>query len=322
MTEAVQHRITVVRYSGAKEEWDSFVEKSRNGTFLHKRGYMEYHSDRFEDHSLLFYSSTGLVAVLPAHITGNCFCSHKGLTYGGLLLSETATAETVLEIFAALHEHLIAETNADTIIYKPTPHIYHKYPCEEDLYALFRNGARLTECKISSVIRLSDPLPAKGRRKLTNAMRERLRIVEDSNFAAFWPVLQERLKEKYGASPVHSLEEIEMLYSRFPENILLFRVTNTEDKTLGGIVLYITDRTVHTQYIGTTDEGRRIGVLDYLYGYIINERFAGYDYLDFGTSVENGGLFLNSGLISQKERLGGRAVVYSTYSIDIMRNKR
>ena len=323
MTDTVQHRITVIPYnSRLKEEWDSFVEKSRNGTFLHKRGYMEYHSDRFADHSLMFYNCDVPVAVLPAHIKDNCLCSHNGLTYGGLLLTEGTTAETVLDIFEALREYLIFGTDIDTIIYRPTPHIYHNYPCEEDLYALFRYGAKLTECKISSVVKMSNPLPAKGRRKLTNAMRERLHIVEDSNFAAFWPVLQDRLKEKYGVSPVHSLEEIEMLHSRFPRNILLFRVTNDTDETLGGVVIYITGRTVHTQYIGTNNEGRRIGVLDYLYGYLINDRFTAYDYLDFGTSVEDGGLFLNSGLISQKERLGGRAVVYNTYSIDLRQNER
>ena len=94
MTDTVQHRITVIPYnSRLKEEWDSFVEKSRNGTFLHKRGYMEYHSDRFADHSLMFYNCDVPVAVLPAHIKDSCLCSHNGLTYGGLLLTEGTTAE-------------------------------------------------------------------------------------------------------------------------------------------------------------------------------------------------------------------------------------
>lgn len=318
-----QHRISVLRYNeGLREEWDRFVDESRNGTFLHKRGYMEYHADRFVDHSLLFYIEEKLVAILPAHIKGCNLCSHNGLTYGGLLLPQSTTTETVLEIFDALRAHMLSDTETDTLIYTPTPHIYHAYPCEEDIYALFRNNARLTGCKISSVIRLANPLPMKGRRKLTATMKSRLQIVEDDNFAAFWLVLEERLKERYGVSPVHSLEEIELLHGRFPRNILLFRVTDNAGATLGGVVIYITGCVAHTQYIGTNDEGRRIGVLDYLYEYLINERLKEYEYLDLGTSVEEGGRILNSGLISQKERLGGRAVVYNTYEMKIREGER
>ena len=316
-TEA-QHKISVLRYNeGQREEWDRFVDESRNGTFLHKRDYMEYHADRFHDHSLLFYTGEELVAVLPAHIKGKSLCSHNGLTYGGLLLTHNTTTALVIEIFDALQVYLTSETEVDTLIYKPTPHIYHSYPCEEDLYALFRNNARLTECKVSSAISLGDPLPMKGRRRLTAAMKSRLRIVEDENFAAFWQVLEERLRERYGVSPVHSLEEIRLLHSRFLENILLFRVTDSTGTTLGGVTIYITGNVAHTQYIGTNNEGRRIGVLDYLYEYLINERLKDYGYLDFGTSVEDGGRVLNSGLIAQKERLGGRAVVYNTYEMKI-----
>ena len=77
----------VKRYTaGQKTAWDNFVGSSRNGTFLHKRGYMDYHAHRFTDHSLMIYSNAALVAILPAHIKEDTFCSHNGLTYGGLLL--------------------------------------------------------------------------------------------------------------------------------------------------------------------------------------------------------------------------------------------
>lgn len=315
-----QNNISVLRYNtNLKEEWDRFVDNSRNGTFLHRRGYMDYHADRFKDYSMLFYREDELVAILPAHIKDRYVCSHNGLTYGGLILPHSTTAETVLNVFEAMLSYLAEQTEATTLIYKPTPHIYHSYPCEEDLYALFRYNAELEECKISSAIRLSRPLPIKGRRKMTGAMKARLRIVEDENYEAFWKILEERLRERYNVAPVHSIEEIRLLNSRFPDNILLFRVTDNEGCTLGGVVMYIAGDVAHTQYIATSDEGRRIGVLDYLYEYLINERLASYRYLDFGISVEEGGRYLNSGLIAQKERLGGRAVVYNTYAVKIRR---
>ena len=76
--------IDVIKYnSNMKAEWDAFVETSKNGTFLFMRNYMEYHSDRFADHSLMFYCNNRLLAVLPANIreSEKTLVSHGGLTY-------------------------------------------------------------------------------------------------------------------------------------------------------------------------------------------------------------------------------------------------
>ena len=316
MMEQQQGTYRIERYSPGKEaEWNSFVDSSRNGTFLHKRGYMDYHAHRFADHSLMFYRGEELVAILPAHIKDETFCSHNGLTYGGLLLSDRTT-ET-LHLFEIAKEYITTNTAATRLIYKPTPHIYHSYPCEEDLYALFRNEAMLTERKVSSTIPLKSPLPISGRRKLTEKTKSGLHIVEENDFSTFWRILGERLQEKYDTAPVHSIEEITLLKSRFPDNIKLFCVADSNGNTLGGVVLFITDKVVHMQYSATTAEGRRLSALDYLYEELINNRFAGKEYFDFGISVEEGGRYLNSGLIAYKERMGGRAVMYDTYTIDL-----
>ena len=297
--------------------WDNFVDSSRNGTFLHKRGYMDYHSHRFTDHSLMFYRDEELVAIVPAHIKENCFCSHNGLTYGGMLLPCNTTTADVLELFNAMAGYLQENTAVTSIIYKPTPHIYHSYPCEEDLYALFRHGATLTERKVSSAIPLNAPLPIGGRRKLTAKTKASLHIVEDGDLATFWEILHERLQNKYDTAPVHSIEEISLLKERFPENIKFYSVADNDGNTLGGVVLFITGNVIHMQYSATTEEGRRLSALDYLYEELINNRYAGKGYFDFGISVEDGGRYLNCGLIAYKERLGGRAVVYDTYVIDL-----
>ena len=313
-----QSEYRIERYTTAKAaEWDSFVDCCRNSTFLHKRGYMDYHAHRFTDHSLMFYRKTELIALLPAHIRENTFCSHNGLTYGGLLLPSGIATETVLCLFDTLKEYLLDNTTATSIVYKPTPHIYHSYPCEEDLYALFRHNAALTERKVSSAIPLRNPLPISGRRKLTASTKSKLTIIEDGDFNTFWKILEERLQGKYSVAPVHSIDEITMLKNRFPENIKLFCIADSNGGVLGGVVLFITGNVVHMQYSATTEEGRRLSALDYLYEELINNRFAGEEYFDFGISVEDGGRYLNSGLIAYKERLGGRAVVYDTYSIDL-----
>ena len=132
-----ESRLNVTRYTqDLKHIWDQFVPETKNGTFLLQRDYMDYHSDRFDDHSLMFYKGEQLIALLPAHLSGNAFCTHNGLTYGGLLLSYQATIDLVLEIFRLLFQYLKEIPEVERIIYRPVPHIYHAYPSEEDLYVL------------------------------------------------------------------------------------------------------------------------------------------------------------------------------------------
>ncbi len=310
----------VVRYNvSLKGEWDAFVKNAKNATFLFLRDYMDYHADRFVDCSLMVFSDGKLCALFPAtfHKDRLLVVSHGGLTYGGFIIDAAVTSALMLQIFSSVIDYYRNEVFATKILYKPVPYIYHQYPAEEDLYALFRCNAKLVERKISSTIKLSNPLPFKGRRKLTAAMKSRLLIVEDDDFAAFWEVLTKRLVAKYEVCPVHTLGEIELLYSRFPENIRLFRVTDAAGATLGGVVMYLMKNVVHTQYTGTTDEGRRIGVLDHLYAYLIRERFSAFEYLDFGISTEQDGSVLNEGLIAQKEGFGARGVVYDTYEVEL-----
>ena len=42
----------IERYHTQREPlWNEFAQRSKNGTFLFHRSYMEYHADRFEDFS-------------------------------------------------------------------------------------------------------------------------------------------------------------------------------------------------------------------------------------------------------------------------------
>jgi hypothetical protein len=59
---------TVEYTHNQKQSWDEFITNSKNGNFLFYRDYVEYHSDRFTDNSLMFYEKDNLVAVMPANI--------------------------------------------------------------------------------------------------------------------------------------------------------------------------------------------------------------------------------------------------------------
>lgn len=312
--------ISVIRYTPDKKEvWDQFIRSSRNGTFLLERNYMEYHADRFQDHSLLFYAESRLAAVIPAHQDGDRFCSHNGLTYGGLIVDNKTTAQLTLEIFDALIAYLKEHGVFSTMIYKPSPFIYHRYPAEEDLYAIMRHDTRLIGRKISSVVQQSNPLSFSTlrRRKLNMAKTQNFIVYTNHHWEEFWKMLEDTLSDKHHATPVHSFDEIKHLHELFPKNVRLFTITSHDGELMGGTVLYTTDRVAHAQYIASTERGRNRGALDFLFDYLIHVRFRNREYFDLGTSVEDGGRMLNEGLIFQKEGFGGRAVVYDTYEINI-----
>lgn len=295
-------------------EWNAFVAESKNGTFLFDRRYMDYHSDRFADLSLMVYRDGRLFALLPANREGDVLCSHRGLTYGGLVTGPSATALAVVEAFEAVNAYLRGE-GLRRVVYKAVPWIYHRVPAEEDLYALFRVcRARLVARDISSAIMQPHRLKwHRDRRYGINRCRNNGVAVELSDdFEGFWPVLEDNLMRSHGARPVHSLGEIRLLKSRFPDNILLY-VARRDGRVLGGTVLYVTPQVVHAQYISASAEGKALRVIDAIYDRILNGDFADCLYFDFGKSTEDCGRVLNESLIYQKEGFGGRGVCYDWY---------
>jgi hypothetical protein len=310
--------IQLIKYKpDNKTEWDNFLEKSRIDTFLFKRNFMDYHSNRFQDCSFLIYRKNKLEALLPGNLAGSTWYSHQGLTYGGLITSLKITTIDVLEIFENLNEYLTSIEVKDVII-KPVPHIYHKYPSEEELYALFRNGAQRISCNISSTIYQENKIPFIESRKsgIRKALREGITIIESKEFADFWLLLEENLESTHGKKPVHTLLEIQQLQNAFPENIKLF-CSIYESRVIGGALLFITKNLVHVQYISASDHGKRLGALDLLFHELINNQFADYPIFDFGQSTEENGNYLNEGLIFQKEGFGGRGVVYESYKYSL-----
>lgn len=313
--------ITIEQYNDSMSGlWDDAVRASRNGTFLHLRGYMDYHRDRFVDSSLVARDDERIVALLPACREGDTLYSHRGLTYGGWLVpSRHFDVTTMLEVWNKATD-LLRGIGIANIVYKAVPHIYHNYPCEEDLYVLFRAGAQLVESNISATIDLDEPLSFdRGNKRNVNlAIKNGVVVGESTRWADYWHVLDSLLMEKYDRHPVHTLEEIDLLRSRFPENIRLFTATQG-DEILAGVVMYFCRNEVaHSQYIASTERGRELKALTLLFDHLIKEAAqAGFRYFDFGISTEDGGRYLNEGLVRQKCRLGGRGIVYNTYKLTI-----
>ena len=300
------------------DEWDAFVDTSRNGTFLHRRAYMDYHADRFADHSLVARDDGGrLLAVLPANAEGSDIVSHRGLTYGSWLTPQRHfTAATMLELLAATCDFLRGE-GFERLIYRPVPHIYHKYPAEDDLYALWRMNARADAVSASSTIDLRRPrlLDHGSKNAVNRALRSGATFGRSYDFASFWAILEEVLATRHNARPVHTLAEMQLLHSRFPEKIRLYGAYG-DGRMAAGVVVYRCGRVAHAQYTAAGETARRMRLLPALYSYIMDTDCDGMEWFDIGISCEDGGRYLNAGLDAQKAGLGGRCTVYSSFTLD------
>ena len=306
----------VVRYTQDRaDEWNSFNAFSKNGLFMFNRSYMDYHSDRFTDNSLMFYHEGKLMALLPLSIDGSTAISHGGLTFGGFITNENMKQHKMDDCVTSLLFYM-KQNNINKLIYKKTPYIYTDIASDEDKYSLWHNGAYVVKTEPSSVIYLhSIPKMPKGRKSQINkAQREGVIINESLDFDEFIDMQNNVLMEYHNTKATHTAQEIRLLNSYFKENIKLF-VATKNDHILAGCLLFIYHNLVHTQYMVNSNAGRDIGALDLLIYHLINKYKETKQYFDFGISTENNGIILNNGLISQKEGFGARTVVYETYCL-------
>lgn len=306
----------VVYSSSLKGIWDQIVKKSKNGNFLFYRDYMDYHKDRFDEQSLVIYENEKAQAVFPCNRSDDTIISHSGLTYAGLIYDRDMHSIDVLNIFKLLLDYY-SKLGAKKILYKAIPSVFNNYPAEEDLYALFRFGAYLYRRDLSSVIKLDDRILFSDSRKCTirKAIKLNVEVMEWEGIKEFHNLLSEVLS-KFGASPVHSSDELSILMDRFPGNIRLFGAF-LDKRLLAGTVVYDFGHIVHTQYMASSNEGRKNGALDFLLSYLIEDIFKKKSYFSFGVSTEDEGNYLNKGLIFQKEGFGGRGISHDFYKIDL-----
>lgn len=309
---------SVERYSEDRwQEWNSFVNTAKNGTFLFLRGYMDYHSSRFADHSLMVYRGPKLVALLPANLAANgTLISHEGLTYGGLVVSRAATLCQVLACLHAALRHLSRE-HIPKVLYKEIPGFYNTLPCDEVNYALFLLEAQLCRRDCATVVVQSDRLHwRKGRKSdMSRARRLGVHVVRETTFRAFWEhLLVPELARRYGVRPTHTLGEITLLASRFPENIRQFSAY-CGDEIVAGTTIYETPTVAHSQYAAVSDHGRQLAAGAFLFGWLMDEYYKDKRFFDFGISNEYNGRAVNQGLLHWKEGFGGRSYVQNFYEV-------
>jgi len=306
-----------------QQRWDHFVSTAKNGHFMFLRDYMDYHGDRINDSSLLFENKGRLVGLLPAHLEKGekrseiDLVSHAGLSFGGFITSRSMNVSLMLKIFSVLADFM-RQRDWKRLIYTPSPYIYHRYPAEEDLYALWAHSAEVVTTKVSCALlaglspRLND-----SRRRLCRKAREMgLRIEPFFDLDRFYDMVCRWLDKRHGAKPIHSLEEIRYLAGRFPDNIKIYGAWRGSE-LLAAKMTFESPTCLKLQYVGSTEEGLESSAMSLINEFLLQLHVPPGKWFDLGTSMDPGTGALDRQLITHKESFGARAVLIRTYQLKI-----
>lgn len=311
--------------------WEQFVAESAQGCFLHTRKYLSYHRDRFIDRSLLAEDSSGRIsAIFPAAISNvdpTEIVSHPGITFGGLLhVPGCRPAEIIAFLECAFEAYRSA--GFKRLIYKAVPLHAQRMSEMIDQHAIWRVGGRLVRRDLWNVVSLRDGFQPRKRHKWSikkaAACGVQVRLALSEDYKTFYDNLRDNLKKRYGVRPTHSLSELIELRDRFPEKISLWIAQGPDKRLIAGVLLFKYQRNCwHTQYITSCEEGRRLFALSLILEHIFRSALAsGVDTISFGSSTENGGLHVNSGLFEFKSGLGSGSIVQEFFEVDLSQDTR
>ncbi|WP_169515059.1 GNAT family N-acetyltransferase [Hymenobacter norwichensis] len=317
------HSLRVEPYTPTQvAAWNALVASSANGPFLFARTFLNYHQDRFEDHSWLVWQGSKLRAVFVAAVAHTTtepttLVAHPGLAYGGLV---TAVGVKYAETAAMLDLLRVAWQTAGFryLLVRPVPRVFCQQFSENQAFWLHQQGAELSNREMNSVLDLTQPVHI-GTWRRGNLRKARLhgvvvQLATNTDYAPYWQLLTETLAAVHGRQPVHTLAEISSLRDQNPGNLELWGAWLGHELVAG--VLVFQDRHqnfVHTQYIAGNSRGKQAGAVDAVLARIITEKATEYRRLSFGISTVQG--VVNPGLLNQKEGFGATAELMETYRL-------
>ena len=278
-----------VEYDDSKmTQWDEFVENaSVNGTFLHTRRFLSYlPAGRFSDASVMIYDEKNhLIAVCPACCINEdnkkIYFSHKGSTFGGLIVSaKYYTARYVMPLVEELEEYLRAN-DYDEVYLKNTADIYCQSGSALLEYAYFHHG--YTEYKDLNPFLdfgnykediLSNFTQGK-RTHVHKCEKEGLitrPIFDDAEVKEYYEILCENLS-KYDLAPVHTAQELlDFKNNRLKDEVGFFGTFKDDVMVAGGMMFYFRKANVaHTQYLSARSDYLALSPMTYTYYCIISE---------------------------------------------------
>ena len=315
-----------------EKEWDEFVlgKECVNGTFLQSRNFLKYHpKNRFKDSSIIIFNDKHtIIAVCPAcTIEENgqkILFSHKGSTYGGLLIRRVYyTTDKVLGIINAFEQFAI-DNGFEKVVLKLTPDLLSVQNTDLLQYMLSYSGYNeytelstyvdLLELKDDIISDLDRNKRRNIKKCIDNDLEFRV-LNREQEIRAFHKLLTINLT-KFNAKPIHTPEEIlEFHNSRIPEIVKFYGVFYKGEQVAGGMLFaFESMKVLHAQNLSYNLEYTEFSPITFLYYSVIKQaKELGYSKLSWGISTEDQGRTINFGLIRNKESYNSKYSLNRTF---------
>lgn len=321
--------LSIEKFSAHDEEkWENFIIKnSVNGTFLNSRKFLNYHKNRFNDHSLFIKKGENIVAIIPAceivESSKKIFYSHEGSTFGGVVINKNFNDITHIDSIFSLFEHYLKDQSFDKVILKSTPEIFCNNNSSLLDYFCFKYGYE-NYAELSLYIDFNNYLPiiennfsASKRRDFKYSLKYNLefKVLEtDAEVDDFYKILMKSLK-KHNAKPVHSLEELlDFKNSRLNDVVKFYGVYYEKELIAGSMVFVFNNSVFHTQYLAANSDYSNYYPMNFLNYNLIREAYLKkFKFFSFGISTEDKGKILNAPLAQFKEGFGAVGSINRTY---------
>ena len=321
--------LSIEKFSNINDEkWDNFIMKdSINGTFLHSRKFLNYHKNKFKDHSLIIKKNTSIVAVIPACEVvkegKRIFYSHQGSTFGGIVINSAYNNISHIDSSVNILEHYLKEQNFDKVVLKNTSELF----CNENTslleYFYFKYGYRnynelslyIDFKKYNSII--ENNFSASKRRDFKYSLKYNMQfkiLKTDNEINDFYKLLVLSLIN-HNTKPVHSLEELlDFKNSRLSDIVKFYGVYYDNYLIAGSMVFNFNNTVFHTQYLASNPVYSNYYPMNFLNYNLIKEAYMNnYRFFSFGISTEEQGKVLNTSLAQFKEGFGTIGSINRSY---------
>jgi hypothetical protein len=237
----------IVRVEGLDEGWDAFVWESPAGTIFSTLRFLSYHPpSRFDSVNFAVKDGADLVCAVAGGVVeaaegaGRYFRSPVGASFGGPVLKDDLDLGRTIEVVDAFTSRLREMGLRGIELVLPPP--CYSRQAEQGLgFSLMRSGYRVVGREATMVIDLEnfrrDDLDPVLRRNLRKAEKEGVYVHATTRLEGFYGVLAANLAAK-GARPTHSLEELETLFSLYPDRFILLEAA-VKDRVVGGCLVVI-----------------------------------------------------------------------------------
>lgn len=309
-------------------EWKEFVRNQYNIFYDDKfLGYHKAFGKEINWHHLkIKIHGTNRVYAI---ITGNedsetkTFNSCHGVSIGGFLWKQKINLVEYFQIIDVFKSYLKQNGFKKCTLTVP-PFLYLTSRNEENDYALFKSGFKLTNVSITNVVDLDDFNHNKisytvykqvVKQQSEEISYEMIENTEKDDLQSLYELLR-RDRELKGAIPTHTREELLYLKQVLPDNIRIFQaLVNAE---LAGIcVLFVINKNIILNfYLAASEKYKDSTVMKNLLLHTIEwSAEKNFLYYDIGTSDVNGKLL--EGLFKFKKRFSAHGFLRKNFELNL-----